>query len=133
MILGMGDKHIAAAAVGRAADASAAVELAPGHRRHYLRWAEAFGGAIDGAIGCLPGQVHHLFHGDLRNRRYLRRYHGFAAWDFDPSRDLGLASGGAWTWERNEPGLHRHVADYFRARREDEARDADGLPLAVAT
>jgi hypothetical protein len=133
MILGLGDKHIAAAAVGRAADASAAVELSPGHRRHYLHWAEAFAREVGGAIGCLTGQLQHLFHGDLGNRHYLRRYRGFAAWDFDPSRDLGVAGSGAWSWERNEPGLHRHVADYFLARREDDACAADDLRLAVAT
>jgi hypothetical protein len=133
MILGLGDKHIAAAAVGLAADASDAVELAPAHRRHYLQWAEGFGREVAGAIGCLPGQLHHLFHGDLGNRHYLRRYRGFAAWDFDPSRDLGVAGSGAWSWERNEPALHRQVADYFLARREDEACAADDLRLAVAS
>jgi hypothetical protein len=131
MILGLGDKHIAAAAAGRAADASMAAELAPAHTRHYLQWATTFGQDIAGAIGHLPGRLYHLFHGDLANRHYLQRYRGFAGWDFDPARDLARAAGGAWQWARTDPGLQQHVAAYFRGRREDDGGAADGLQLAV--
>ncbi len=119
MVLGLGDKHIAAAATGGAEHAIACTEMSPQHGEHYRRWAEPFWQDIRGEVGCIEGQLYHLWHGDLENRRYLQRYQGFRAYDFDPALDLAGDPTGAWRWGRERDGMHRHVADYFRWRRED--------------
>ena len=119
MILGLGDKHIAAAATGLAGDAVQCTEMSAPHGEHYRRWADSFGRDVQGDVGCVEGQIYHLWHGDLENRRYLARYRGFRDYEFDPELDLAADPTSAWRWGRDRPELHRHVADYFRGRRED--------------
>jgi hypothetical protein len=131
MILGLGDKHIAAAATGRAGDAAAATEMSESHGQHYRRWADGLWADVGGNVGCVAGSLFHLWHGDLANRHYLQRYRGFGGFAFDPERDLELDQGGAWRWRRDDERIRRHVADYFRGRREDEGGGADS-PRLVA-
>ena len=119
MILGMGDKLIAAAALGRFEDAIPAHRMNTRQADHYLRWAIPFHEAVCGELGFREGNLFHLWHGDLSDRRYAERYDGFAAFDFDPCRDLAIDSAGCWQWNSDKYDLHRHVEEYFRARRED--------------
>lgn len=123
MVLGMGDKQFAAAAVGRAADAAAALRMSPGHAAHYLRWAAPLAAEIAGAVGYVAGAAHHLWHGELADRRYVERYERFSTFEFDPDDDLVAATGGAWRWRNDRPELRAHVRDYFAGRREDRAVD----------
>lgn len=120
MILGMGDKMIAAAAVDRVDDAVASMEMSAAHAAHYRRWAHAIAGEAAG-VGHVPGALYHLWHGELQNRRYAERYKGFADHDFDPARDLVRDDAGAWQWATDKPAMHGLVADYFTARHEDGA------------
>lgn len=124
MILGMGDKLVAAAAVGHAADAAAGVEMSPAHAAHYRRWAEPFHREVDGRLGAVPGTLLHLWHGDLANRRYVDRYRGFGARAFDPATHLRPGSDGAWRWGAAGTELRDEVAAYFRGRREDGDAEA---------
>ncbi len=131
MVLGLGDKHVAAAATGQAEDAIHCTEMSPNHGDHYRRWAEPFWAEIRGDVGCVEGRLYHLWHGDLDNRRYLARYKGFSALDFDPTLDLARDASGAWRWGRDREELRQHVADYFHVRQEDGAGEGH-LPLAAA-
>lgn len=131
MILGLGDKHIAAAATGRAGDAVQCTEMSPPHSEHYRRWADPFWRDVRGDVGCVDGQIYHLWHGDLANRRYLQRYRGFRDYDFDPALDLDTDPTGAWRWGSDRQDLHRHVADYFSWRREDGGAEEDGSVAPV--
>jgi hypothetical protein len=131
MILGMGDKQIAAAAVGRAQDAAACREMSRAHANHYLRWAEGFFRDVRGDLGFVEGTLLHLWHGDLADRNYIERYRGFGRFAFDPALDLAPEPCGALRWGSRKPDLHRHVSDYFRRRREDGAESAQsrlGIP-----
>jgi hypothetical protein len=119
MILGMGDKMFAAAAVGRYADAAAAHRLNARQTEHYLRWAIPLHDEVRGNLGYREGTSYHLWHGNLSDRGYLERYDGFEAFEFDPRRDLSIDTGGCWRWNTPKPAMHRHVAQYFRRRRED--------------
>jgi len=131
MVLGMGDKLIAAAAVGKSYDAGAGLEMSGAHARHYRRWAERFHASVGGRVGAIQGSIYHLWHGDLANRRYNERYRGFASFAFDPHLDLRADTFGAWEWARSRPELRRHVENYFVARREDGG-EYGGLPIAAA-
>lgn len=86
---------------------------------HYLRWAVPFAAAIRARIGCIPGMALHLWHGDSANRQYSRRNAILKRHQFDPASDLSLNTGGLWEWASDKPDLHREVAEYFHARRED--------------
>ena len=67
----------------------------------------------------LDEELHHLWHGDVRDRGFGTRHVGFAAFDFDPRADIALDGHGCWRWSSDKPELHRYVRDYFAARTED--------------
>lgn len=119
MILGMGDKQLAAAAVGRAADAIVGLAMGPRHAAHYLRWAAPLAAEVAGGVGYVAGTAHHLWHGELSHRRYVERYERFADFAFDPETDLVAAGSGAWTLRDGRADLRAHIGAYFADRRED--------------
>lgn len=131
MVLGMGDKGIAAAAVGRFEDAARAHRMNPQQMNHYLQWAARFHDEIRGQLGYWPGTIFHLWHGELADRHYVDRYEGFDYFAFDPHQDLAIDSNGCWRWNTEKPELHRHVANYFRLRQED-GRDSSPQKIPKA-
>ncbi|MFN7362968.1 MAG: hypothetical protein ACK5S3_10840 [Pirellulaceae bacterium] len=40
--------------------------------RHYQKWAQKAFRYCQGDLGCMPGTVFHLWHGDHENRRYIK-------------------------------------------------------------
>lgn len=131
MVLGMGDKQVAAAAVGRVADAVTCMEMSDPHASHFRRWADGFTKDAGGRVGVVRGGLSHLWHGELMDRRYIERYRGFAAFQFDPESDLVRGPQGAWLWRRRGGDLSRHVAEYFRSRHEDGYASSPGtVPVA---
>jgi hypothetical protein len=85
----------------------------------YLAWAEQLECSVRGEIGCVPGDLVHLWHGEMSNRRTVERYHELAACGFDPEQDIELDSSGCWRWSSDKPAMHRFVRDYFASRKED--------------
>jgi hypothetical protein len=120
-IVGGGDSALGCAAYGRCEELCRHHNMNPAQRRHYLRWAVPFTRAVRGAVGDVDCPVYHLWHGAIRDRQTRERHEGLRPFDFDPARDLALADSGAWRWNSYKPDLHRYVADYFVARREDGA------------
>jgi hypothetical protein len=77
-------------------------------------------------LGCCPGTIFHLWHGDLRDRNYRERRVRFAESDFDPYADIACDADSLWRWSSDKPRMHRFVRDYFDTRFED------GRPAAGA-
>lgn len=71
-------------------------------------------------LGCVPGTLTHLYHGDWNNRGYVRRWQILREHEFDPQVDIKLSSDGLWEWASDKPALHEAVRDYFPSRKEDE-------------
>jgi hypothetical protein len=115
-IIGGGDIAIARAAYGCFDFAIRRQHLNPDH---YRAWAEPFHDAVRGKVGCLEGDLFHLWHGETEHRRYLERNEGMARHRFDPFQDIALDASGAWRWSSENPGLHAWVRDYFASRREN--------------
>ncbi len=63
--------------------------------------------------------AHHLWHGDLSNRRYIKRHEMLAELGFDEKTDIGSAENGLACWKSDKPELRQAVRDYFTNRRED--------------
>ena len=118
-ILGAGDKLMASAALGRQRDSAGAFGMTARQHHHYLGWADPWFASVRGRLGYLRGHLRHLWHGSLQRRQYHDRYEAFPGFRFDPYEDLALAADGSWRWSSHKPDLHRHVAEYFTARRED--------------
>ena len=88
--------------------------------RHLDAYAATMLPVVEGRLGYLPGiSVHHMWHGEARNRRYFGRRRTLAAFDYDPLIDLAKDADGMWQWASDKPALHRAVCEYFEQRRED--------------
>ena len=70
-------------------------------------------------MSYIPGRLFHLWHGELRNRRYGQRHRARELLDFDPGADIAIDRGGCWRWNSDKPDLHEYVRNYFAQRRED--------------
>ena len=118
-IIGAGDTAMVAAAYGSPERAVSRLAMTAGQTEHYLAWARCFGVAVAGDVGVLDSHIHHLWHGDLVNRRRRVRNQELAGFGFDPLRDIVAEPQGPWRWASAKPAMHAHVASYFASRRED--------------
>jgi hypothetical protein len=112
-VIGGGDALMAAAACGRAPDKARAFQMGPEQSRHYVAWASRFYEDVRGRISFVEGDVVHLWHGDLSDRRYKERFQDFQRFGFDPQHDLAQAPEGVWRWNSNKPELHNWVKGHF--------------------
>jgi hypothetical protein len=112
-VIGGGDALLVAAACGRAPDKAAAFHMGPEQSSHYVAWASRFYQDVQGRISFVEGDVVHLWHGDLSDRRYTERFKDFHRFGFDPRHDLAQAPEGVWRWNSNKPELHNWVRGHF--------------------
>ncbi|WP_345333075.1 hypothetical protein [Mucilaginibacter defluvii] len=119
MILGSGDRMLAAAAIGQFEQAIITTHLKGARAEHYLSWAKPFYSDICGSISYLPGSAFHLWHGDLQNRGWTDRHRKLDEHHFDPSVDLRYNQMKCWEWSGNNKPLHEYIQNYFADRKED--------------
>jgi hypothetical protein len=120
LIIGSGDRAMFAAGTGRFHDATEPLRLSPDQAEHYLAWAGPYHDTVQGRIGCVEGQILHLWHGATENRRYLERHQDLARLSFNPSRDIQIDASGCWEWTNTAtPSLRSLLQSYFAARNED--------------
>ncbi|MCB1502613.1 MAG: hypothetical protein KDK07_23030 [Bauldia sp.] len=120
-VIGGGDGALMRAAFGLADLTGRLQRMSPARYEHYRAWAEPFRAALRGTeVGFVPGDVHHLWHGAIADRRYVDRHAAFSPFGFDPATDITIDPGGAWRWSSPKTAMHAFVADYFAGRREDD-------------
>lgn len=90
---------------------------------HLREWGDRFYARVHGSLGCVPGTIRHLWHGDTVNRRYFLRMHEITDLGFNPYTDLITLPGKPLSWapDMNKPGLQAYFANYFDQRQEDGA------------
>ena len=118
-ILGSGDRTMLCAALGWFDIPVPVASMNSARVAHFRRWAEPFFNSVRGRVSYIPSRVFHLWHGDLRHRRYGQRYRAREFLDFDPDADITIDRDGCWRWSSDKPGLHAYVRNYFAERRED--------------
>lgn len=69
-------------------------------------------------VGFAPGAICHLWHGDLKDRKYGVRQEILTKDAYDPEVDI-RQNGAVYEWATDKPSLHHEVAEYFKNRRED--------------
>jgi len=106
-IVGGGDRAMLCAALGESHRLAASVRMNAQRTAHYRAWAQACFERVRGRVGCIPGHVLHLWHGDLADRKQRERHHHLAQFDFDPVADLAVAPSGAWRWNSAKPPCTR--------------------------
>jgi hypothetical protein len=87
--------------------------------RYFLNWAYPFYQEVKGNIQYVPGDVLHLWHGEIENRQYLQRHKELRELGFDPYKDLRLGDNGIWEWNSSKKELHEWAKKYFQLRLED--------------
>ena len=118
-ILGAGDRAIVCASIGRFdcwVDATAANSR---QEQHYRAWGEPFFADVANGIGFIDGRLFHLWHGDTKDRQYATCCPNLMKYGFDPFTDIAIDANGCWRWNTAKPEMHRYVADFFAARKED--------------
>jgi hypothetical protein len=70
-------------------------------------------------MGFVQGAANHLWHGEMKDRRYLERNEVLIK-TLDPSTHLTRADNGLLTWTPAAPfGLRYAIRSHFANRRED--------------
>jgi hypothetical protein len=118
-ILGGGDRAMAAAVFGHFGAASMAHRMTSSHLEWYLAWAKPFQATVGGAVSFVGGDVFHLWHGEMKDRRGIERHTRLNGFGFDPATDIAIDPNGCWRWASDKPELHEYVRNYFQRRRED--------------
>lgn len=89
--------------------------------KHLKEWGERFYALAKGRLAVVPGEILHLWHGDLVNRRYALRMHDITNLGYDPFRDIVVKPGAPLQWhsDMEKPELRQYFIKYFESRRED--------------
>lgn len=132
LIMGAGDKAMVSAAYGHSVDYAGAAKMNASARDHYFRWAQPFYKSIAGQVAHIEGDVLHLWHGDLVNRRYTNRYDLFAPFAFNPYADIALNKERVWCWSSDKPEMHEFVRAHFEtAERPALGNDPGNIPRGL--
>lgn len=89
-------------------------------KTHFSRWGKRFYEITGGKIGYVEGDIYHLWHGELKNRRYLERTRELSLIGFDPAIDLKVNQHNIYEFAPERDDLRRWMREYFRCRQEDE-------------
>lgn len=95
----------------------------PVQMHHLQGWGHQFYQLVKGSFTVVPGDIEHLWHGDLANRRYFLRMHEITDLGFDPYLDIVIPNGKPIQWAPNlqKPELVAYFMNYFQSREEDGA------------
>jgi hypothetical protein len=118
-IIGNGDRAMAGAIYGCYDEVMHFQSMNDRQRTRYLDWAIPFNKWVDGRTGCMKCNVYHLWHGEMRHRRYRERHKILPRFEFDPFQDIAIDDSGCWRWNTDKPGMHALVNSYFSSRNED--------------
>lgn len=70
-------------------------------------------------VDYIPLDIAHLWHGNLKNRKYMDRHDVIIKYDYDPQTDVMLVND-VYEWATAKPGLHEDIRQYFHNRNEDD-------------
>ena len=115
-IVGGGDKLMFVSALGRYDEYISRLPMTDRLKEHFLDWARRFHATVRGRVGCLDGDLYHLWHGDLGSRQYAGRYELFRRFGYDPYSDISMNEQGVWQWSSDKPEMHAFVRDFFARR-----------------
>ncbi len=117
-IVGGADRELAVAALyepGRAPASATRIRHAP-LRAQLAAWHAVFHARVAGRVAHRPGVIHHLWHGDAKQRAYRDRHALLELHGYDPMRDVCVDEEGCLQWSTQNSALITGVADYFAAR-----------------
>lgn len=69
-------------------------------------------------IDYIPVEITHLWHGNLKNRKYMDRHDVIKKYDYDPVTDIELIND-VYEWSSEKSEMHADIRQYFFERKED--------------
>ncbi len=123
-ILGIGDKLLFNASMGRHTDAIEGYGMNDAQAIHYLAWARDYFAEVQSRIGFVPQRLFHLWHGDLHRRRYGPRVREFERFGFDPFVDIRMGEAGSWEWASDKPRMHAFICNVLLSHHEADGGQA---------
>lgn len=70
-------------------------------------------------LDYIPVDVSHLWHGSLKNRKYMDRHDIILKYNYNPSSDIEMING-TYEWASDKIEMHEDIKQYFFDRKEDE-------------
>jgi len=83
------------------------------------QWSDNMRKKVRGSVYNARGVVFHLWHSSSEKKHYYARQ-VLKDYDFDPDKDIEIASNGCWIWTSDKTDLHKSVRDYFWFIDEDD-------------
>lgn len=85
---------------------------------HYLEWADNYYKNIQGSLHYTEGEISHLWHGAIENRKYHDRMKELDKLKYNPYTDVGTNDDGLLQLNRKD--IQKWVGEYLLSRKEDE-------------
>lgn len=89
------------------------------HAQDIKTYTRNFHALVKGDVCFTPGIIYHLWHGDEKNRQYMKRYQVLKKNNYNPIKDIKIGPNGCWNWSTDKTKLIQGVKDYFQSRKED--------------
>jgi hypothetical protein len=70
-------------------------------------------------VDYIPVDVSHLWHGSMKNRKYMDRHDVILKYDYDPLKDIILKDN-VFEWATEKTSMHEDIKQYFFDRKEDQ-------------
>lgn len=114
-ILGGGDLVLSATIHNKLDELFIHRTLSSSHKSDITNWATKL--IKNNYRSCyLPGEVFHLWHGELEKRMYEKRYHILNNHNYNPKDHITLNSNKTWSWKSPPIHLRENIYQYMQIR-----------------
>jgi hypothetical protein len=117
-VLGAGDHHMALSLIGKSC-ISVPGKIHPNYLSSIKRWERRAMQHIRGALGYIPFNIEHRWHGRPKQRQYIDRWQILVRHGFDPVEDIKRNTFGLIELAGNKPRMEHDIYKYFASRNED--------------
>jgi hypothetical protein len=82
-----------------------------------MKWRDGLR-ATKPVLDYIPVDISHLWHGSLKNRKYMDRHDIILKYDYNPAEDVRIENN-VMEWNSPKTGMHDDIKQYFYDRMED--------------
>lgn len=86
--------------------------------KHYKKWANKSYEMVKGSVSYVSGDITHLYHGEILNRKYNNRYELLSDNNFNPTKDM--YKNNKKLWQLKNKDIKKGMKEYFVDRNEDD-------------
>jgi hypothetical protein len=112
-IVGAGDLILIACLFNRIDELFENRELSSAHKSDIKKWASKIW-QENYKVSFLPGQLYHLWHGNLKNRNYATRWKILSSHKYDPLKSLTINSSHTWSWKKVSAIFIKDIQQYMK-------------------